>query len=62
MSLESAIQSKVIQKEDIKYHILTHTCGIYKNYTDEPISRDRMETVVENGLVDTAGEGEGGMD
>ena len=28
MDLETVIQSKVIQKEKDKYHILTHICGI----------------------------------
>ena len=32
-----------------------------KNSTDEPIFREGMETQVDNGLVDTAGEGEDGM-
>ena len=28
MDLETVIQSEVSQKEKIKYHILTHICGI----------------------------------
>ena len=43
MDLESVIQSEVSQKEKNKYCILTHICGIWKNSTDEPISRAGME-------------------
>ena len=43
MNLESVIQSEVSQKEKNKYRILTHTCGIYKNGTDEPTSRAGTE-------------------
>ena len=45
--LESVTQSEVHQKEKKKkrqkYCILTHVCGIYKNGTDEPISRAGIE-------------------
>ena len=40
MNLESVIQSEVSQKN--KY-ILMHICGIYKNDTDEPISKAGIE-------------------
>ena len=43
MNLEPIIQSKVSQKEKDKYCILTHTCGIKKNGSDEPICRTVME-------------------
>ena len=43
MDLEIVIQSEVSQKEKNKYCILTHTCGIQKNGTDEPISRAGIE-------------------
>ena len=44
MNLESVMQSEVSQKEGkkkekSKYCILIHVCGIYKDATDEPISR-----------------------
>ena len=62
MNLESVIQSEVSQEEKNKYSILTQVCGIQKNGTDEPICRGRnRDTDVENGHVDTEGEGEGGM-
>ena len=44
MDIESVIQSEVSQKEKNKYRILTHTCGIQKNGTDEPICRAGIET------------------
>ena len=44
MNLESVIQCEIIQKEKNKY-ILMHVCGIYKNGTDEPICRARIETL-----------------
>ena len=40
-----------------KYPILMHICEIWKNGTDEPLCR--KDTDIKNGLVDTAGEGEG---
>ena len=38
-----------------------HVYGIQKNGTDELMCRAGIETDIENGLVDTGGEGEGGM-
>lgn len=44
------------------YHVFTHICRIQKNCTDEAIGRAGLETAeVQNGAVDTAGEGKGGM-
>ena len=48
MDLESVMQSEVRKrkkrkKEKNKYCILIHVCGIYKNATDEPISRAGIE-------------------
>ena len=43
MNLEPVIQSEVSQKEKNKYHILTHTCEIYKSGTEDPISRTGTE-------------------
>ena len=36
MDLETVIQSEVSQKEENKYRILTHICGIEKNGTGLP--------------------------
>ena len=44
MDLETVIQSEVSQKEKNKYYILTHTCGIQKNGTDEPVCKAEIET------------------
>ena len=39
MNLKPIIQSEVSQKENDKYHIVTHIYGIYKNGTEEFIYR-----------------------
>ena len=48
------MQSELSQKEKDK---LAHVYVIQKNGTDEPLCR--KDTDIKNGLVDTAGEGEG---
>ena len=59
MDLEIVILSKVSQKEKNKYCILTHIYEIKKNGT---YLQDRnRDTDAENRLVDTVGEGAGGM-
>ena len=54
MDLEIVIQSEVSQKENNKYHILTHICGIQKNGTDEPISKAEIETQMQRTNIWTA--------
>ena len=44
MDLESAIQSKVSQKEKSKYHIKMHKCGIQKNGIDD-LYQDKIHQV-----------------
>ena len=61
MNLEPVIQSEVSQRDKSKYHILMHIYGIWKKGTNEPLCRAGIDTDVENRLVGTAGEGEGGM-
>ena len=61
MNRELIIQSEVSQKEKDKYHIFTHTYGIQKNSIDELIFRTEMKMQTQNRLVDTAGEGEAGV-
>ena len=62
MALESAIHSKVSQKEQNKYCILTQLRGIQKTGPDEPISKAGIEMQTQrNRHVDPEGEGEGGM-
>ena len=56
MDLEIVIQSEVSQKEKNNYYILTHTCGIQKNGTDELICQTEIETEVKNKHMDTWGE------
>ena len=43
MNLEPIIQSEVSQKGNDKYHILIHIYGIWKDGTDEFISKTAME-------------------
>ena len=43
MNLEPIIQRDLSQKEKDKYCILTHVYGIWKDGTDEPICRAKME-------------------
>ena len=56
MDLEIIIQSEVSQKEKNNYYILTHTCGVQKNGTDELICQTEIETEVKNKHMDTWGE------
>ena len=45
MDLESVMQSEVSQKEENKYHMLTHMYGtLKKNGSDEPRGRTRIKT------------------
>ena len=44
MDLETVIQSEISQKEQNKYCILTHICGIRKNGADEPVCKAEIET------------------
>ena len=44
MNLDTIMQSKVSDKEENKYHILTRIYGTQKDGTDEPICRAARET------------------
>jgi len=53
MNLEPVMQIEVSQKEKSRYcifilHIYTHTYGIWKTGTDEPICRAGIDTNVEH--------------
>ena len=62
MKLEPITQSEVSQKEKHQYSILTHIYGIQKDGNDKPYMRDsKRDTDVQNRLLDSVGEGEGGM-
>ena len=59
--LEPIIQSEVSQEEKHQYSILTHIYGIQKDGNDDPICETAKDTDVQNSLLDSVGEGEGGM-
>ena len=59
MKLEPIIQSEVSQKDKDHYSILTHIYRIYKDGNDNPICKTEKD--VQNRLLDSVGEGEGGM-
>ena len=61
MKLEPIIQSDVSQKEKYQYGILTHIYGIQKDGNDDLMGRTTKETDVKNRLLDSGGEGQGGM-
>ena len=62
MKLAPIIQSEVSQKEKHQYSILMHIYRIQKDGTNDPICTAAKQTqVVKNRLLDSAGEGEGGM-
>ena len=60
MKLKLIIQSEVSQKEKHQYSILTHIYGIQKDGNDNPVCETAKETDVQNSLMDSVGEGEGG--
>ena len=61
MKLECIIQSEVSQKEKHPFSILMHIYGIQKDGNDDHICETAKETDVKNRLLDSVGEGEGGM-
>ena len=62
MKLEPIIQSEVSQKEKHQYNILMHIYGIQKDGNDDPIWKTAKETHdIKNRLLDSVGEGKGGM-
>ena len=56
MDLETVTQIEVSQKEENKYRILAHICGIQKNGINDLQSRNR-DPDVEKKHMDTMGEG-----
>ena len=61
MKLEPIIQSEVSQKEKHQYSIPMHIYGIQKDGNDDLICKTAKDTDVQNSLLDSVGEGEGGM-
>ena len=50
-----------LEKEKHQYSILTHINGIQKDVNDNPVWETAKDTDVQNSLLDSVGEGEGGM-
>ena len=62
MKLEPIIQSELSQKEKHQYSTLMHIYGIQEDGNNDPYMRDsKRDTNVKNRLLDSVGEGEGGM-
>ena len=61
MKLEPVTQSEVSQKEKHQYSILMHIYGIQKDGNNNPVCKTAKETDVQNSLLDSVAEGEGGM-
>ena len=61
MKLEPIIQSEASQKEKHQYSILMHIYGIQKDDNNDPICETARDTDVQNSLLDSVGEGKGGM-
>ena len=61
MKLEPIIQSEESHKEKHQYSILAYIYGIYKDGNDNPVCETARDTDVQNSLLDSVGEGEGGL-
>ena len=61
MKLEPFIQSEVSQKGKDQYSILRHIYGFLKDGNNDPICKTKRNTYVQNRLLDSVGEDEGGM-
>ena len=62
IKLEPILQSEVSRKDKDQYRILMHIYGILKDDIDNPTCKTKKETqMLQNRLLDSVGEGEGGM-
>ena len=61
MKLEPIIQSEVSQKEKHQYSVLMHIYGIQKDEWWLYMWDSKRDTDTKNRLLDSVGEGEGGM-
>ena len=61
MKLEPIIQSEVRKKEKHQSSILMDIYGIQKDGNSDPIFETARDTDVKKSLLDSVGEGEGGM-
>ena len=59
--MEPIIQNEVSQKDKDQYSILMHIYGILKDGNDNPICKTEKDTDVQNRVLDSVGEGDGGM-
>ena len=60
MNLESFIRNEVSQKEKNRFRILMHIYGIWKDGMMNYWQGSSRDADIENRIVDTVGEGEGG--
>ena len=61
MQLEMITLSEVSQKEKHQHSILMHIYGIYKDGHDDPRCETAKDADIKNRLLDSVGEGKGGM-
>ena len=61
IKLEPVIQSEVSQKEKYQCSILMHIYGIQKDGNDDPVCETERDADVKNRILDSVGEGKGGM-
>ena len=63
MKLESIIQNEVNQKEKPQYGILTHTYMEFRKMVTRILymRKEKRHIYIKNRLLDSVGEGEGGM-
>ena len=61
IKMEPIIQSEASQKEKHQYSMLTHTYGILKDSNDGSICKTEKDTEIKNRLLDSVGDGEGGI-
>ena len=62
MKPEPIMLSEVSQEEKHQYSLLTRICGVKKDGNNDPIcGTAKRDTEIKNRLLDSVGEGEGGM-
>ena len=61
MKLEPLTESEGSQNEKHQDSILTHIYGIQKDGSNYPVSETARDIDIKNRLLDSVGEGEGGM-
>ena len=61
MKLEPIIQSEASQKEKHQYSILMHIYAVQKDDNDNTVCETAKETQIYRTVLDSVGEGDGGM-